>query len=415
MTREQPFQHLFESLFRQPQAAAEGVNQAAYQTLLETLSVPLERASRGILLRAPRAGYGKTHLLSRLEHHLASGHEFIPLHPVSDCRVDAVSVTADILRRIGRQLPAAGGLCALDLLARRLLALALQPLVGSGEVPCLDRESALASLRHRPVETLDFHHPNATTGHWIRENFEVLGPRLAQELSQLCGASPRAVDFWVDALFRFAATPIDTAGRCDELARSALLAGPGEGVAMERLTALLALLALLVRVVLVADDLEGFSADEAAALRLAAFLSSLRQSAERVDVILALNRDVWDSAFLPRLSGGLVDRLSELVVELEPLTEPQMVALLESRTPGQGTRVLDAMRAAGLETYARGLLRAAAAAWARAPQELTAETPAATCHEVAAPAPAEPVPPIDQDRVEDLLRQFRERYSRQTP
>lgn len=395
MTREQPFQHLFESFGRLPQAHAEGINQPAYQALLETLSVPLEQACRGILLRAPRAGYGKTHLLCRLQHHLASGHEFIPLHPTTDCRVDAVSVTADILRRLGRQLPAAGGLCALDLIARRLFALALQPLVGSGEVPCLDRESALASLRYRPVETFDFHHPNANTAHWIRENFEVLGPRLAQELAQLTGASPRAVDFWVDAMFRFAATPVHTPGRNDALAQASVLASPGDGMAMERLAALLALLSLLVRVVLVADDLEGFSADETAALRLAAFLSDLRQAADRVDVILALNRDVWDSAFLPRLSGGLVDRLSEVVIELEPLTEAQMVALLESRTPGQGTRVLDSMRPAGLEPYARGLLRAAGAAWARAPQEVPpAPAPPVMPVPLAEPPPAPPVMPV---------------------
>ena len=87
---------------------------------------------------------------------------------------------------------------------------------------------------------------------------------------------------------------------------------------MERLEALLGLLTLLMRVVLVADDLEGFSTDETAALRLAAFLGSLRQSVERLDVILSLNQDIWQSAFVPRLSGGLADRLSEVVVELEP-------------------------------------------------------------------------------------------------
>src|SRR5690606_35520623 len=100
------------------------------------------------------------------------------------------------------------------------------------------------------------------------------------------------------------------------------------------------LMALLMRVVLVADDLEGFSADETAALRLAAFLGSLRQSVERLDVILSLNRDIWESAFVPRLSDGLADRLSEVVVELKPLTEGEMVALLESRVPGLGERVL---------------------------------------------------------------------------
>ncbi len=399
MSGEQPFLHLFESLGRLPQSHAEAINRQAYQSMLDALSVPLDHPGRCILLRAPRAGHGKTHLLSRLQHHLAPGHEFIPLHPATGCRIDAASVIDDALRRIGRPLPAAGGLCGLDLIVRRLYSIALQPLVSSGEVPCIDRDGALASLRNRPLETFDFHHPSAVTAHWIRDNFEVLGPRLALELSQLTGIAPRAVGFWVDAMFHFAVTPTDIPGRVDALAVAVFTSGSGDGVSMERLSALLALLSLLMRVVLVADDLEGFSSDETAALRLAAFLSTLRHSAERLDVVLSLNQDIWESAFLPRLSGGLADRLSEVVVELEPLTEEQMIALLESRVPGLGMRVLDYMRAENLDTHARGVLRAAAAAWTRAsrqpagapPPQTRIEPPAAMVTPAPAPEPA-PLP-----------------------
>src|SRR5690606_1348298 len=170
-----------------------------------------------------------------------------------------------------------GGLCVLDLVARRIFAEALQPLVKSGEVPCQDREGALSALRTRPVETFDFHHPNAVTAHWARENFEVLGPRFCFELSQRIGLPPREVAFWIEALFRFAVTPLDQPGRALTLAQAAMTTAAGEGEAMERLAALLGLLSLLMRVVLVADELEGFSADEGAALRLAAFLATLRQ------------------------------------------------------------------------------------------------------------------------------------------
>jgi hypothetical protein len=120
------------------------------------------------------------------------------------------------------------------------------------------------------------------------------------------------------------------------------------------------------RVVLVADDLEGLSADESGALRLAAFLGSLRQSVERLDVILSLNQDIWQSAFLPRLSGGLADRLSEVVVELHPLTEEEMVALLESRVPGLGAKVLARVDRSSSGNHARGLIRAAGMAWLKA-------------------------------------------------
>jgi hypothetical protein len=367
------------------------VNRQAYEILSDILTVPVEKSGRCILLRAPRAGHGKTHLLSRIQHQLGASHEFVPLHAAFGCRIDAASVTDDTLRRLVRQLPASGGLTVLDLVSRRLFASALQPLVASGEVPCQDREGALTALRNRPVETFDFHHPNAVTAHWARENFEVLGQRLSLELAHRTNLPVSGVSFWVDTLFHFAASPLESSNRVRILAEAV----HGEtGVEMERLEGLLGLLTLLMRVVLVADDLEGFSTDETAALRLAAFLGSLRQSVERLDVILSLNQDIWESAFMPRLSGGLADRLSEVVVELEPLTEIEMEALLDSRVPGLGRRVLDRIDLVAAGTHARGLIRAAGMAWLKAtamdappsPVRAAAVVPAA----VAAVAPPPP-------------------------
>jgi hypothetical protein len=262
----------------------------------------------------------------------------------------------------------------------------------------------------------------------------------------------------VDVLFRFAATSPDHPLRLRILSDSVHAGNPPDSVLMERLEALLGMLALLMRVVLVADELEGFSTDETAALRLAAFLGSLRHSVERLDVILSLNLDIWQSAFLPKLSGGLADRLSEVVVELEPLTEEEMVALLNSRAPGLGERILSRIDRKQSGSHARGVIRAAGQAWSKAmeteappaavvftppppaPVEITAgksfviehpplESPppeiAPQEPETALPAPSgppvfvaepPPEPPSEPapspDRVDELLRQFRERYGR---
>ncbi|MES2475399.1 MAG: hypothetical protein V4640_06440 [Verrucomicrobiota bacterium] len=363
MAHDHPFQHLFESLTRPPVAHAELVNRRAYEEMAALLAVPTESSGRCILLRANRAGHGKTHLLSRLRHFLGTSHEFIPLHAAAGCRIDAGTVLDDTLRGLLRQLPASGGMTVLDLVTRRLFASALQPLVGSGEVPCQDREGALAALRMRPVETFDFHHPNAVTAHWARENFEILGQRLSQELAQRCGLPMRGIAFWVDALFTFASSPLDHSGRVTTLVDQVNRGTEGE---MERLEALLGLVGQLVRVVLVADDVEGFSSEEAAALRFAAFIATLREAVDRLDVILSINRDIWESAFLPRLSDGLADRLSEVVVELEPLKPVEMLALLESRTPGLGEQVLERIDLGTSGTHARGLIRAAGVVWMQA-------------------------------------------------
>lgn len=396
MANEHPFQTLFASLGHLPDAHAEAVNRRAYEVLHDILTVPPEQAGRCVLLRAPRAGHGKTHLLSRIQHHLATTHEFVPLRASFGSQIDAGTVTDDALRCLLRQLPASGGLCALDRVTRRLFALALEPLVANGEVPCQDREAALTALRSRPVEILDFHDPNAVTALWARDHFAALGQRFSIELARRSGLPILEVAFWIEALFRFASTPAENTARLRTLADEVHGGSPGESVMLQRLEALLGMLSLLVRVVLVADNLEGFSADESAALRLAAFLGDLRQSVERLDVILSLNLDIWQSAFLPRLSDGLADRLSEVVIELHPLTEEEMLALLESRVPGLGSRVFANVDRSAAGTHARGLIRAAGVAWLRA-----SAMDAAVVVPVAVPVPVIPPPwVVEGDRTD---------------
>ncbi len=329
--------------------------------MLTLLKSPLETAGIGILLRAPRAGYGKTHLLSRLGHELSSSHEFILIQPTDGYRVDASGVLMDVLAKLTRTLPAGGGLTMLDMAARRILAMGLEPLVRSGEVPCQDRDMALNALRLRPTETFDFHLPIAVTAHWARDNFEILGPRLAVEIAQIIGAPLREVSFWVDVMFRYSVTPVDQPGRSG-LLMSAVADAAATNM-MDRLTTLLKLLSRLSRIVLVADELEGMSANEVAALRLAAFVTALRHSAERVDFIISVNDDVWENAFVPRLSGGLQDRLSESVVRLSPLTPEQVKELLESRDSTTSEEIADELLSANTEMYSRGILRAAADVW----------------------------------------------------
>lgn len=370
MPGEHPFQQLFETFGRLPAAHSDSVNRQAREVIRKCLSGSSEKSGHCILLKAPRAGHGKTHLLTRLQHELGGTHEFIPLQAVGGSRIDPITVLEDALRRLIRALPAAGGLTVLDLVARRLFSAALQPLVNSGEVPCQDREGALTALRARPIESFDFHHPGAVTAHWALENFELLGPRLSLELCQKNGLALREVSFWVDAMFRFASTPVDNPTRVRTLAANVFGDPSAETTAYERLVALLGLMGSLMRVVLVADELEGFSADETAALRFASFLGSLRQSVDRLDVILSVNQDIWESAFLPRLSAGLADRLSEITVELQPLSHEGMIAIIESRSPGMGEQILASYGEKDLPTYARGIIKVAAESWGLEPKSV---------------------------------------------
>ena len=361
MSNESPYSHLFHLFGQQPEQTVECINAAAFQQLMCLLSRPVEAAGRCVLLRAPRAGYGKSHLLSRVQHQLGGSHEFVLLQPVDGYRVDAETALADVLAKLTRVQQGSGGLTAFDVLARKVLAMGLVPLVRSGQVPCQDCEFALAALHNRPVETFDFQHPTAVTAHWTRDNYELLGPRLVVELSQLLDAPMREVGFWVDVMFRYSVTPLDQPGRAGLMVESVSNAVAVSKV--ERLSTLLKMLTHLQRVILVADELEGMSANAEAALRLATFVTTLRHGAGRVDIVISVNDDVWENAFLPRLSHGLKDRLSEAEIWLSPMTREQALQLLQSRDSNVTEEQLNALLANGGDLFARGVLRAAAAAW----------------------------------------------------
>ncbi len=339
------------------------VNAAAGATIERALKSPVEAPGRGILLMAPRAGFGKTHLLEQLRRGLAGSHEFLPLRPLDGRHVDPAAAIEDALRGLTRPLPASGGLTHLDLHARHLFARGLEPLVVSGEVPCQDREAAAEALRRRPVETFDFHHPQAVTAHWTRENFEVLGPRLSLEISRLTEGSLNQTAFWVAALFHYAVASPENPGRSGRLLQTA-----ADGADAERFGTLLALLSRLRRVVVVVDDLEGVHGDPDGARRVAGFLATVRQEAPRVDLIVSVNDDVWESSFVPALSGGLRDRLSELPVRLGTLDDERLLSLLAGRGIADPRALVRRLGLSPEDLYARRVLQRAAELIQREPE-----------------------------------------------
>jgi hypothetical protein len=114
--------------------------------------------------------------------------------------------------------------------------------------------------------------------------------------------------------------------------------------------------------------------DPEGARRIAGFLAVVRQEAPRADIVVSINRDVWESAFMPALSGGLVDRLSEQVVSLEPLDRETMVALLESRGVKDAVKILESLPLAPHDRYPRRVLKLVAETLEGRREEEPAET-----------------------------------------
>ena len=346
-----------------PDVATDSINAEALELLTQALTTRAENRGRMVLLRSPRAGFGKTHLLMRLYQRVAHTHEFISLEPSKGKYLDAAEVLDAVLRRFSRVLPAGGGLTVLDLLARRIFALGLEPLVRSGEVPSQDRDGALQALQVRPIETFDFHNEDAVTARWAMANFGLLGPRLTAELAERTEAGFRPVAWWVELLFRYSSAPLDQTTRNSSLFETVFGSGNIETDMHEKLVTFLNLTGLVTSPVLVLDEVEGFSSNPEAALQVTTFLNALHQSCSKLALVISVNGDVWETAFLPRLPGGLKDRLSDIIIDLTPMTKEQAAELLADRAGENGEKILDTMDLDLGVIYARGLIRAASDTW----------------------------------------------------
>ncbi|NNC88832.1 MAG: hypothetical protein HKN82_10285 [Akkermansiaceae bacterium] len=399
MSSVDPFSSRFEVFGREPRYLVEEINQPEFEKLSRLVRKDAAGEGRIILLRAPRAGFGKTMLLKRVAAGNAETHQFIKVTLLGGRSIEAAHVLEATLHTLSEALPGSGGLTILDLVARRILARGLEPLVRSGEVPCKDRDGAVRALREQPVETFDFHHERAVTAHWTKTNFEILGPRLASELALLSGAGMRESSYWVELLFRFATTPPDNVERTRLLFETIFrgdMQRQSRSGAGERLHGLLTLMSAVIRPVLVIDDTEGLSTHPPDALELASFLTNVTQNCPQVVVVMSVNHDVWETAFLPRLPGGLADRLTEHELILEPLTREKAEQLITSRAGTRGPEIIKKMEWDGKELYARDVLKSAARIWDELVPE--AEREAAPAAALAPPQPArdEIAPPAAQ-------------------
>ena len=370
MSVSDPFSRRFEVFGRDPQDLVISINQSARDLLKAYLREGSQGEGRVILLQAPRAGYGKTTLLQSIATDLGESHRFVRIQLTNGRTTDAAHVLEYVLQSLCEVVSESATLTQLDLLAREVLALGLEPLVASGEVPCQDRESALESLRDNPAQTFDFHYDGAVTAHWTKTNFEVLGPRLAAELARISGASLREASYWVELLFRFATTPPDNVERARLLFETIFrndLQNQSSSTAEERLHGLLSLISTVACPVLIVDDTEGLSTSPQDALALASFLSNISQSCPGAIAILSVNDDIWASSFLPNLPGGLADRLLAYRITLEALTAEDVEAIISARAGERAAEVFGKIdwSASGDPLYPRRIVELASSAWAQ--------------------------------------------------
>jgi Cdc6-like AAA superfamily ATPase len=315
-----------------------------------------------VSLRAPRAGYGKTMLLSRLREEMQDVSVMVPIDLSADSRINEKDILVQLIDQFTSVLPGKRNLTRLDFSMRRILANALIPLVESGEVPSPNRTESLRSLSESPEQVFDFHKDSAAVAQWVRNQFPALSPRFVWVIGQRCGGVTSDLSQWFSVLSQFAMAPVEERNRNQDLLneidreRGQLKDGVScHGV----LTSFLKLMTITENIVLVVDEMDGLFCDSEAALRVANTLIGLRQAAPRIKVIFSVNDDVWESTFSRRIPLGMQDRFEDSVIRLQPLDEGNVSELLRIRHADGAKDLRQKLDLNDGDLYPRAILRAA--------------------------------------------------------
>jgi hypothetical protein len=261
-----------------------------------------------LLLTAPRAGYGKTHLIGRMAALTRGRVLALPLifRPDDEISWQGVATEAtNALRGMNADRP---GWCRLREMSAGIFASLVAKLVQEGRLPCANQEQALRVLAADPKDLFIDGVSARAIGEWLRRNFSQLRKPLAdaaRPLMKTCNA-----EAWVDGLFAAAQHGSD-----------ASLNSLQQQIVGSRQSFLhwLALVSHWRPVVLFVDHLDGFYRHEQAGLKIATIVLDLAEM-EAVHVVLSINQDLWQATFAHHLPSALEDRLTASQFLLRGLT-----------------------------------------------------------------------------------------------
>lgn len=367
------------------------------QTLLheQSLRPPSREPEEGrvVLLKAPRAGYGKSYLLALLQQRLGSNAQVISPQLALEGGLSWSGLFSDTLSDWHQHHANNALLTKLDELTRQLFGFLNAELIREQRVPCANPAAAIQALRQRSLELFDLSDSRQAVGRWFVDHFERLLPITSATLANFTNITQEAAVTWLRALCAYAQGAAEGDLLRFEQLRWALQQSNGQGVMaggmqiltaptldetffQHRITELFRLASQVIPLVLVFDHLDGAHGDANAIMQVARTVTEFRRVLPRAMIILSVNQDLWSGSFQKYLPSALEDRLTSERVLLRDLTAAQGQALLEQRlrqggVPGvEAAAFLQAVqlpqwfaREPGRLAAARSLLRHAARAW----------------------------------------------------
>ncbi len=361
----------------------------------------LQKGERILLLNAPRAGHGKTHLLGRVAAMMKDEAIVVSL-PWQDAEGATWEGTG---RGVIDDLAGSGGLFSvLQQLCGGVNALLLRRLIQTGRIPSTDPAQALHVLSQDPLELFNESGSAHVIGTWFRKHFD----QLSKPLASISNVDDLAhSEAWIRAMFEYVEKP--GAATLETLKQLA------SNDAINQVPRFLKLATVWKPLVLVADHMDGFYRHPESGVALARMALALA-ALPGVHVVLSMNQDLWDTTFGAQLPSALEDRLNARSVSLRGLNAPDAESLVALRLRNFGVNETEThafLKFLDLERFflgrpvgsvsARALLRHAAAQWRIFVQSDSAvsETQSVT-PQVAPDAATNLLPAFDAESPEDL-------------
>lgn len=317
--------------------SVEGLNVEVLDQLIDVVGA--RSGGPLVLLTAPRAGYGKTHLLGRVA--AATSNQAVTV-PLAFRAGDSLTLTTLARRGIESLSQASterAGWSRLREASAHIVTHLVHQLIESGQLTCANPTQALAVLAG-PVESIfDDQGKARLIGEWIGKNRDSLTGPMAMLAAKTLPLRAELLEGWIAAM-------LDQSqhGGLTGIAEMHELAAADAG---NGLPAWLRLLSLWQPVVLLVDHLDGFYRNPEAGVTIATLLMDLVDY-HHVHVLLSLNQDVWQATFGHHLPSALEDRLTSSQVLLRGLTEGDAESLLRLRLSQSG---LDETRQAEFEAF----------------------------------------------------------------
>lgn len=280
-----------------------------------------------LLLTAPRAGYGKTHLLGRLA---AAANGQVVLVPLAFRLEDTIGISAVAVRGLesmARAEASREGWTKLREACAGVCAILVRRLIENGTLPCANPEQALRVLSGDPVEVFDANGSARLIGDWVRRFESQLRRPMTEQAMKRVPAIPTALASWVNAMLNHA---LD--GGMSHMAVLRMLAADESN---EGPVTWLRLLGLWRPVVLLVDHLDAYYRNPEAGLRIASLLLDMSEM-DGVHVVLSLNQDVWQATFGHHLPSAMEDRLTASQMLLRGIGESEAATLLRLRLQHAG-------------------------------------------------------------------------------